>query len=322
MASDIKVSLIVSFFEQGHILPSLLELLFRQSFTDPWELIICDDGSVTDCRQFLYSQTWPRHIDCRYIWQPDSGFRLAQSRNNGIRLSRGEILIFLDGDSLVDSDFILRHVKAHAGRNAVVCGSRELLFTEGKKISELPTDFKSLRNISRIRGHDYISWQEKTFATSPWEACMGCNVSIRAGRSIFYHEVFMGWGSEDVEFAYRLHMLHGLEIVLDIDCRVISIEEGSPALYSPVRPTSHKDIALCIYDVFTFYNMYKNEDIARLLRICKFFELDPNGQRWKRTSDSDLKTRSVEAAISVARRWFETQPISSRLSTACPTAPA
>ena len=67
--------------------------------------------------------------DIRYIWQPDKGFRLAKSRNNAVRCARGDILLFLDGDTVASSDLLSKHIEAHGRPRSLVCGSRSHVFT-------------------------------------------------------------------------------------------------------------------------------------------------------------------------------------------------
>ena len=46
-----------------------------------------------------------------HAWHDDKGFRAAKIRNEAVKLSSGEYLIFVDGDCIVFDDFIGNHRK-------------------------------------------------------------------------------------------------------------------------------------------------------------------------------------------------------------------
>lgn len=60
------------------------------------EVIIVDDGSTDATSQLIPELP----IDCRYIFQPNSGASAA--RNRGLSASSGEIVVFLDADDLLN----------------------------------------------------------------------------------------------------------------------------------------------------------------------------------------------------------------------------
>lgn len=44
-----------------------------------------------------------------HAWQEDKGFRLAESRNNALRMAHGDYIVFIDGDIIMERHFIADH---------------------------------------------------------------------------------------------------------------------------------------------------------------------------------------------------------------------
>ncbi|MBX9195105.1 glycosyltransferase, partial [Campylobacter jejuni] len=62
----------------------------------------------------------------KHIWQEDEGFRAAKSRNNAIKASKSEYIILIDGDMILEKDFVKNHLE-FAKRKVILQGSRVIL---------------------------------------------------------------------------------------------------------------------------------------------------------------------------------------------------
>jgi teichuronic acid biosynthesis glycosyltransferase TuaG len=89
------VSIILPTFNRTNYLRAAIDSVFAQTFAD-WEMIIVDDGSDDETKQFLRGTTDPR---VRTIWLPHSG-NPSLVRNTGIRSAGGRYLAFLDSDDI------------------------------------------------------------------------------------------------------------------------------------------------------------------------------------------------------------------------------
>ena len=74
-----------------------------------FELIIADDGSSHETRDFIERYRQHSLLTIRHVWQEDKGFRKCEILNKAIVLSRGDYLVFTDGDCIPRSDFIEVH---------------------------------------------------------------------------------------------------------------------------------------------------------------------------------------------------------------------
>lgn len=87
------VSIIMPCYNYARFLPDAIESVARQTYRK-FELIIVDDGSTDNTAEVA-----ARYPFARYIRQNNQG--LCSARNNGVRHSRGEFLVFLDPDDML-----------------------------------------------------------------------------------------------------------------------------------------------------------------------------------------------------------------------------
>jgi len=91
-----------------------------QSWRD-FEIIVADDGSGPETRAVIESIHQQIDIPIQHIWQDDDGFQKCRIMNKAIVASRGEYLIFTDGDCIPHPDFVRNHVEL-AAQNTFLSG--------------------------------------------------------------------------------------------------------------------------------------------------------------------------------------------------------
>jgi glycosyltransferase involved in cell wall biosynthesis len=117
-----KLSLIISVYNKIHELELILTALEHQSFHG-FEVIIADDGSGNEMAEFIDSKKMKSKLKITHLWQNDEGFRKNRILNKSMVEAKTDYLIFLDGDCLPHSDFVLQHFK-NKSLNTILCGSR------------------------------------------------------------------------------------------------------------------------------------------------------------------------------------------------------
>jgi len=273
------VSVIVLTYNQTKLLRLSLKALFRQGYPkDKYEIIIADDGS-SDGAKDLVRMMKESPILLKYCSQEDKGFRAAKARNIGAKHAKGEVLIFLDADVIADTDLITQHVKSQS-KYDVVCG-----YAAGHK-SEKQVNLKSItslldRNISSLRGFfDLGEGREPVFSPIPysnsvnndylWEHFQSNNFSIKRGSFMVFRfdERFIGWGEEDIEFAYRLFKA-GKSFFFNKKCYSIHYEEKMPGMLLNYTP---KKINSQINNMSLFYRIHTNDDVRNYI-IRRFVQL-------------------------------------------------
>src|SRR5690349_1726872 len=84
------ISVIIPCYNHGRYLIESVESILNQTYKN-FEIIIVDDGSTDDTGFIARSME-----GVQYVYQKNGG--LPAARNTGIKISKGEYLVFLDAD--------------------------------------------------------------------------------------------------------------------------------------------------------------------------------------------------------------------------------
>jgi glycosyltransferase involved in cell wall biosynthesis len=90
-----KVSVIIPTYNRARLIAEAIRSVLDQTYQD-FEIIVIDDGSTDNTREVVGSFKDPR---IKYIYQENRGVCIA--RNNGIKNSNGDYIIFLDSDDML-----------------------------------------------------------------------------------------------------------------------------------------------------------------------------------------------------------------------------
>ena len=210
MGSAFALTLVINTFNQPDYLGRVLNAVSRQS-RPPEEVLLADDGSTAETQSVFEQWRAGQTFRCEHVRQEYQGFRRARILNLTIASSRGDYLVFLDGDTIPHPDFVSDHCVA-AQRGFFVQGHRALIeekaaawfgknnFSADRRRAVLQNQISGLKNSFR--------WP---FAVrkikSRLRGIRGCNLAIwRADlvRVNGYNEAFTGWGREDSELVVRL----------------------------------------------------------------------------------------------------------------------
>ncbi len=91
-----------------------------QSYRD-FEIIVADDGSGPETGEVIERMQNEIEIPLRHLWQEDDGFQKCRILNKAVVASRGEYLIFTDGDCIPHPDFVKNHIEL-ARENTMLSG--------------------------------------------------------------------------------------------------------------------------------------------------------------------------------------------------------
>lgn len=208
------VSILITTYNWPEALTFSVRSVFNQSML-PTEIIICDDGSTAATRLAIDNLAQSSPIPIIHIWQEDQGFRVAQIRNKGIVAARGEYIIQIDGDIVLQRDFVRDHIR-FAKRNHFATGSRVLfskkitdqLLLNGAQLNNSLL-FKSRNKLNEIRLpflHNLFAGIYKSRGRYQYYV-KGCNMAFWKTDLLSvngYDESFVGWGREDNDIAIRL----------------------------------------------------------------------------------------------------------------------
>jgi len=125
------LSVIISTYNKPRELELVLCGLSKQ-VVSPLEILIADDGSSNETEKLIKKWSENSPIPIKHIWHEDKGNRKFKICNEAVKKTKGNYLLFLDGDAIPHRFWIHDHIKS-AKQGMVLCGRRVRL---GPKISE------------------------------------------------------------------------------------------------------------------------------------------------------------------------------------------
>ncbi len=216
--NSFSLSVIITTYNRPNALRLILKGLENQ--TDKYfEVIIADDGSTPETAQEIERLQKIMPYPLHHYWQPDQGFRAAKARNQAVAQSRGDYLIFLDGDCVPPTTFIARHRKL-AEKGFFVAANRLLLsqaYTQQVLDQELPIyswtffqwlKLRSQKACNRILPVVYFPFYSLCkYNSERWQGAKTCNLAIWKTDFLKvngFEEAYEGWGYEDSDLVIRL----------------------------------------------------------------------------------------------------------------------
>lgn len=204
MTPDLEpfVTVVIPCHNRAPMLDACLASLAAQEYPrSRWETIVVDDGSEDETAAVVsrHEMMVPLKI-LRHDERRGSG----PARNTALRDARGDILIFIDSDTLAPPWFIDEHVRSHRGRRCFVDGPA----INVRHDACAPTSREWGADTSRLRA----AWVE----LQAWLDVAGAefvtvNVSCRRADILaaggFDENFGTRWGWEDTELGLRMRAL-------------------------------------------------------------------------------------------------------------------
>lgn len=195
-------SVVIPSYNRLDILKMVLASLEKQSLPgELFEIIVSDDCSVDGTREFV--RTYKRQNDnpFKYLLAEKNGGP-ACARNSALKEVRGEVVIIIGDDIVVEKDFIEKHLNWH--RTHEESGDAVLGFV-GWPEEIAPSRFmKWLYDGGRQYFFNFLSFTPRTQIDCQY--FYTCNVSVKKTflADTLFDESFPYASHEDLEFGYRL----------------------------------------------------------------------------------------------------------------------
>lgn len=103
------ISVIFSTYNSPEWMLKTLWGLHFQSYQH-FEIIIADDGSTDETKHAIDEFCRQTERSIKHVWQPDEGFQKTKILNKALVESKGEYILFTDGDCILRNDFLQVHV--------------------------------------------------------------------------------------------------------------------------------------------------------------------------------------------------------------------
>ncbi|GGG02008.1 glycosyltransferase family 2 protein [Paenibacillus aceti] len=240
----LDVSIIIPVYNKMEQLERSLHFIANQIHTGILlEVVVIDDGSTEPVQDIIASyQDQIQNLKYIYLERDKKSCR-SRTRNVGIRESSGKILVFLDCGIVIPEFFIERVVNQigdstnrvlyHYVMGAFTEPSQDLSVIEHIRPSNLAAVCEQLRYHPEWEdmrtSHFELVDHDLNRMDVPWS--MGWGGAVSASRDIVlqaggFDETLKGWGAEDTDFAYQLHM-HGAEMYATEDICTLHLPHPS-----------------------------------------------------------------------------------------------
>jgi glycosyltransferase involved in cell wall biosynthesis len=188
------------------------------------EVFVCDDGSEDGTEETV--KRFASRLPVHYLRQEKHGFRAAAARNIGIKRAKGDISIFIDADVVLPLRFLEAHILRH---HTPIQGRLVFGYRRRVRIAPLPsTELSQIIDYETDHREAQLAPEGQALkqSTTPWYFAYSCNLSVSGQlRRQLFDEEFVGWGNEDLEFAYRA-VASGAEIAAAPEASLWHVEEG------------------------------------------------------------------------------------------------
>jgi GT2 family glycosyltransferase len=214
-----KVSVILSVYGRPDLLRlALISVGHQTRLAD--EVVIIDDGSECDIAASVaeYAGSLP-FASVKHVRQEDRGFRLARSRNNGIREAAGDYLVFWDQDTVATPGYLGLYCREARPGQFLVALPVELTEAQSGRVGP---ETVALGDYSGLLTEDQLKRIRRQFVKDSFYHQAGrvlgrkwCRPKLRGGcfgisRDDLllvngFDENYRGWGAEDDDLGRRLY---------------------------------------------------------------------------------------------------------------------
>lgn len=221
-----KYEVILSAYNDADVLLVTLTGYLNQTDKD-FCICIADDGSGPEVKA-VADDFKERGLNIRHVWHEDNGFRKTIILNKAIASSSADRIIFSDGDSIPNENFIADH-KAMYKPSTVVTGPR--VYLREKLTEELKQKIKQpgyLHNTYRLLYLSLFNTVSRAERALRFPDVMlpllrklkdvwpyGANLAVDRIDLLEingFDEDYLGWGGEDIDLHQRLKMA-GLDYI-------------------------------------------------------------------------------------------------------------
>ena len=213
-----KISVIVCTRDRPKDLEELLSTILIQSYP-PSEVIIVDDSRVSSAKKVAQSfGSKFQLIHCQLKYAKGSGDGLPAARNLSLKLSKGDAILFLDDDVLLDQNVLNTLATFLRDNHNAICVQPEILPTQEETSSRMLAHFdNAICKGLMLTYHEENKLKVRRSGASVFPNSLTKAITVKrlSGCCCYKREVFNEfcfdtnlrlWGfMEDLDFSYRLY---------------------------------------------------------------------------------------------------------------------
>lgn len=232
------VSIVIPAYNPGTFLLEAIASASAQTYANT-EVILVNDGSHKDKREIGAILDQASHLVTTYIDQPNRG--LGAARNVGFRAARGDYVVPLDADDLLQPTYVTECLAALTASDAAFAYTDFEVFGT-TRYQERPGEY----NLYRLLDRNYLTYAA-LIRKGDWKSAGG------------YDETLKCFGYEDWEFWLRLGARNRFGSY--VPKSLFRYRKHGPSLYDFAR-ARHKDFVAYIQSLHP--ELYEYETRARI----------------------------------------------------------
>ena len=162
MSKNPLISVIVTIYNNEKYIKTCLDSLLVQTFQD-FEIVVIDDGSTDQTSKVLDQYSTNSRLKIHH--QPNAG--VSAARNQGLKLSRGKLVCFVDSDDYVAKNYLEKLVAPLLQDSTIdiaVCGYQEIYQDHQASYPlkpQLLTGYQATKNLLlNQRDFDVLAWNK------------------------------------------------------------------------------------------------------------------------------------------------------------------
>jgi len=206
-----KLSVVIPTKNRSALLAEAVERIECQTVSrEHYEVIVIDNDSSDDTRTVL---DWKAKTYRNFRFDVQEKPGAAATRNAGLRLASGDLILFIDDDVQAEPSLVEAHLEAHQkNQNASVIGAVSMPWGDtSDPFLRYLRDHRILNPYTPSKGPIDFSYYHTCNVSTPTQMLM--NVGG-------FDENFVVYGMEDIELGYRLEKA-GSRMVFVPDARAI-----------------------------------------------------------------------------------------------------
>jgi glycosyltransferase involved in cell wall biosynthesis len=185
-----RVSVVIPVRNGAATLGAQLEALARQEVSEPWEVVVADNGSTDGTAEV--AESFRARLPELTVVRVDHGFGINIARNAGVSAARGDRILICDADDVVQPGWIAAHLEGlreydltGGALDEETLNTPEVArFNAGPPQAELPTSGGFL---------PYATGNNMAFHRKVWDAVQG------------FDEAWVR-GATEIEFCWRAQL--------------------------------------------------------------------------------------------------------------------
>jgi len=173
---ELKISVVIPALNEEKYIESCLKSLTKQT-VQPYEIIVCDGNSEDKTREIA-----KRYADKVILERKRSA---AAERQRGANAAKGEIIAFIDSDTVAEKNWIKKIKEAFEKNHDVVAVYGKVLIRDGSKVDKILAKlFTPYTKFTELIGKPAVAGMNMAVRKDAFQKIGGFNLNLKTAEDI------------------------------------------------------------------------------------------------------------------------------------------